>query len=598
MSKKIIILLFLAMIIGFAGYYISLTTFTTYFEEENRIKDDILMQNLTEKYIVEVSLGNKSELLSKIAEELGNPSMFNIEAVFIERKGAAEFLISKFRNADNETILMPFIKNITAGAYKNGTFTFAVKDKFTVIYNNFQRDTIAGPINGDSSVSYTIGVVKNNKYATQKIHTFSLNIALLLFFSIVGIAILFQIVTEQSVKMDKETLSQTIDDIVNNKTTKITIDNPYKEEIIKIINIVLENTELQKKVNKVTEKQSLFEKQNRDLIVKIDTVQRELRELDSDKIKLEHRLAEVLNIFHNYSMQSRDRLWTINQLIEKIISSGLIPVFSMFSNNSALERDIKELIIFTDEIKEIGKSADTAQAITVQMPLKLKELFSEEEINRIQMKLDETSKSASRTEKLLKEYSKRFEMVVEIGRDLKNEALKNRLVMSQNYKSFMEKISLLRIKLDTRESITIEDIDNLHKSYRLNLGCFKEFIDLVTKHSSSQNISKLEISTGNMMLKQHVDELTGELLILRQQTLERQTVLMAMVEKNISLLRFLIEMYYKYMEGFNSANLINFVNENKRSLTNLHHIQEWINTVSTITAEIQNLSEEIGREIY
>lgn len=328
----------------------------------------------------------------------------------------------------------------------------------------------------------------------------------------------------------------------------------------------------------------------------MDSSTRELKELSTQRLKLEHTIQTLSSRIRNFVEIQREKLWDCLQSVDKVQNHGIFPVISFHSDLPALERETSEIISLADELSTIWDKKETIQNFVTQLPSQISDLASLHEKERILHKLKGVYRSSVRAGEGSEELQQICGALEKNLDDIKVLAMKNRLLISQSYKAFMEKTGALRKRVDAGDPVNIDDIDGVHHSYRVTLASFRDFVDAI---SLSAGEIQFRPVTGNFNdTKELTEELIKEIETLRNSAEEREKTASSTAEKGVDVLNQTIELYYRYIVNFNRDLFQSNISKSKQSLQLMNNMQEWHNNLAHTINELQTLSEEITREIY
>lgn len=207
MRKSGIITLLLAILGGLTGYVIASGTFASYFDSQNRIKDSIVLQNMKENMLVDISLANRDELEKKIDSYLNDPAFFDVEGIFVERKGGSRFLLSRFKDDLVEKNVQSTLSEILSNpAPMKGSFSRPGKENSIIYYVHRReipaRNILPGKVSRNNA--YTFGFIKNNSYAQIRQNNFAMTIGWIVSGTVMLISFLFNIVSTYRIDEEKE----------------------------------------------------------------------------------------------------------------------------------------------------------------------------------------------------------------------------------------------------------------------------------------------------------------------------------------------------------------------------------------------------------
>jgi len=592
MSVKVIFVIITAIVASVVGYIMANKIFTDYFNSRDQLKDTIMIEQLKDKFVNRVAVLPKNDLKSLLNDYLNSPSAFDVEAVFTMEMSDIGDYSSVYKDDLLSEQIDSQVKDIINDAVEsNETGTNSIMDKYVVKYYIKRASD-------QHDVAIAVGVVIDNEWSKSEEFKASLLIGATILGIILVISFFISIVFSAILSKDKAIFSSFIDEVVQKKSVKVTFITPFKEEIGKISNMVEQSNMLSKKNDDLEKRNATLEKQSHDLIAKLDKTTRDIGDLKAEKERQESEFQALVLLLTEFTETQRDRFWHIQQLIDRIMNEGIGEISSLFSNTSIIERDVEHILKMTGTLVLKESKKDTLHTVIAQSENRFQELKSITDLYFIDSKVSDLMEKVVAADQKVEQFEHKYNKLYDLFDSINQDAFKNRLTISQNYKSFMEQISGIRQKLDSRQTIVIDDIDSLHRSYRVALGSYRQFIDEILTHGrdSEDFFKKENISISK--IKDLVEGVINDVSNTKKEFAEKSEAVKVLMDEGLETVKFLIDLHYRYLDNVNTSRLSEVVNNLKQTFYLLRKINDNSAILSSHVEKSMTKLDDINRFLY
>jgi len=595
----------IAAVVGLFGYVFAKNELYSYFRQFNDEKRAIIVKSLKSEFFAVTSISDKRKLEDDMREYLDNIQDEEVEAIIVKLSGEGGYHpifkegSEKIKEEVGHEISIyfesveahdkPFSETIGKGGY---TLTGYARTRPA----NYSGNDLSEEKMPDEYISM-IAVLKNNEFQINNSKNFGVYIGGFIFLAVLLIAFFLSVVDASKTIKYKNQLTKSLDDIITHKTSKLSFSTPFKDEILTVIDLVNEMNSLKRDNGELQEKINAIKFQNKELISKLDKSSRELNDISYTKEKIEKENYELINYVVTFVDNQKEKIWLIQQFLDKITHDGLIELVSSYVNNNAVERESIPLFSIVEELSTLNNKKDIMHTIVAQLNNKVQDFFSLTDLYTIESRAHSISEKFNAMIKKSEQFEETYDRLQLTLDNINKEAFRNRLLMSQNYKSFMEKLSDMRKKVNSHEAVKMEDVDQVHLSYRVALNSFKLFIDnILNAENMKQGARKEYLNLHN------IEALPGDLLAeidtYKKHLKEKSEPILGLTSETIKIIKYVIEIYYNYVDNMNSDIVATYLADGKKNMENVKNLQNWNNKIASLVEGNLNLLDELGRHLH